>query len=136
MGFWIRVVACILDNIWLGVVGLVVMLVVTLFVPMDKESMKYLYTNGSINLILPLILVVSLWIKYASTPGKMVFKGKIVDAETLQPVSNGRLVLRYIGYFVSILTLFLGFFWIAWDKRKQGFHDKIAGTVVIIEKQH
>lgn len=135
MGFWIRFVAFILDNIWLGIVGLLVMLVVSLFVPMDKESIKYL-TSGSINLILPLILVIALWIRYASTPGKMVFKGKIVDAETLQPVSNGRLVLRYIGYFVSILTLFLGFFWIAWDKRKQGFHDKIAGTVVIIEKQH
>lgn len=136
MGFWMRVLASILDNIWLGIVVFVVMLVVMVFFPMDEESTQYLVTGGSVNIVLPLVLVLvlALWIRYASTPGKMAFKGKIVDAETFQPVSGGRLVLRYFGYFVSILPLGLGFLWIAWDQRKQGFHDKIAGTVVVIEK--
>jgi uncharacterized RDD family membrane protein YckC len=56
----------------------------------------------------------------------------IVDAETGGTVPMGRLVLRYLGYYVSIFTLCLGFLWIIFDKRKQGFHDKIAGTVVIM----
>lgn len=134
MGFWMRVLASILDNIWLSILIMILMLVVAMVFPMDSESMQYLITGGSINILLPLVLVIALWIKFASTPGKMAFKGKIVDAKTFEPVSNGRLILRYLGYFVSIFTLFLGFFWIGWDKQKQGFHDKIAGTVVIIEK--
>jgi len=41
------------------------------------------------------------------------------------------LLLRYLGYYLSMLPLFLGFIWVGIDRRKQGFHDKIAGTVVI-----
>ncbi|AUM14949.1 hypothetical protein Kalk_13385 [Ketobacter alkanivorans] len=134
MGFWMRVLASILDNIWLGVIIAIVMLVLTMVFPMDSESTEYFLTGGSVNVLLPLVLVIALWIRYASTPGKMAFKAKIVDADTFEPVSNGRLILRYFGYFVSILPLFLGFLWICWDERKQGFHDKIAGTVVVIEK--
>jgi len=40
---------------------------------------------------------------------------------------------RYFGYYVSGLILALGFIWIAFDKRKQGWHDKLAGTLVIRE---
>jgi uncharacterized RDD family membrane protein YckC len=42
-------------------------------------------------------------------------------------------VVRLACYFVSAAVLYLGFFWIAIDRRKQGWHDKIAGTVVIEE---
>ena len=45
--------------------------------------------------------------------------------------SKGRRVLRYIGDYIAMLPLFLGILWVAWDPRKQGWHDKIAGTVVI-----
>jgi uncharacterized RDD family membrane protein YckC len=40
-------------------------------------------------------------------------------------------VLRYAAYLASILPLMLGFLWVARDPRKQGFHDKIANTVVL-----
>ena len=40
--------------------------------------------------------------------------------------------LRYLGYVISAIPLFLGFIWIAFDKQKQGFHDKIAGTFVVV----
>jgi uncharacterized RDD family membrane protein YckC len=40
-------------------------------------------------------------------------------------------VLRYIGYFLSALPLYLGFLWALWDRRHQGFHDKLAGTTVV-----
>jgi len=41
------------------------------------------------------------------------------------------LFVRYIGYFVSVIPFGLGFIWIAFDSKKQGFHDKLAGTVVV-----
>jgi len=55
----------------------------------------------------------------------------IVDAKTLGKPSFGKLVLRYIGYYVSTIPLLLGLIWVGIDKRKQGWHDKIAGTLVL-----
>jgi uncharacterized RDD family membrane protein YckC len=40
-------------------------------------------------------------------------------------------LVRGLGAALSVVVLFLGFFWIAWDPDKQGWHDRIAGTVVI-----
>jgi uncharacterized RDD family membrane protein YckC len=42
-----------------------------------------------------------------------------------------RALLRYVGLIISIVVLLLGVIWIAFDSRKQGWHDKIAGTVVV-----
>ena len=58
---------------------------------------------------------------------------KIVDARTGGAPSTASLVKRYAGYLVSMLPFFLGFAWIAIDRRKQGWHDKIAGTVVVYD---
>jgi uncharacterized RDD family membrane protein YckC len=63
----------------------------------------------------------------------MAIGAKIIDAKTGKPPSTGSLVARYFGYIVSAMPLMLGFVWIAVDRRKQGFHDKIAGTVVVYD---
>ena len=60
----------------------------------------------------------------------------IVDARTGKAPSKGQLIGRYFAYYLSLLPLGLGFLWIAWDQRKQGWHDKIAGTVVIRPEGH
>jgi uncharacterized RDD family membrane protein YckC len=79
-----------------------------------------------------LMLAVLLFWRYkGATPGKMLMGLRIVDADTHGPVPFGRLVLRMLGYLLSALPLFLGFVWVAFDKRKQGFHDKIARTLVL-----
>jgi uncharacterized RDD family membrane protein YckC len=70
------------------------------------------------------------------TPGKMLFGLQVISTEGA-PISYGIAFLRAVGYLVSnLLFIFpLGFIWVAFDKRKQGWHDKIAGTVVIIREQ-
>ena len=60
---------------------------------------------------------------------------QIVDAKTHQKPGVMQSVVRYFAYIVSFMPLYLGFIWIYFDKRKQGFHDKIAGTVVIKVKR-
>ena len=72
------------------------------------------------------------WHKWSATPGKMLFRIKIVDAVTEAPISGAQIFLRLFGYFISTAPLLLGFFWIGIDKRRQGWHDKIARTVVIV----
>lgn len=68
------------------------------------------------------------------TPGKILLRLR-VEQETGEPMTFGLAFLRWVGYLVSKLALYLGFIWIAFDRRKQGWHDKIAGTVVVHGKK-
>src|SRR5687768_14403216 len=81
---------------------------------------------------LPLLYSLLFWKYRSATPGKMLMDMKIVDATTGGVPSVPRLLLRCIGYVVNVLILLTGFLWIAFDKRKQGLHDKLANTVVIM----
>jgi len=65
------------------------------------------------------------------TLGKMLVGIKVQKVDGT-PVLFGTALVRTLGYFVSFFFMtFLGFLWILWDKKKQGWHDKIAGTIVI-----
>jgi uncharacterized RDD family membrane protein YckC len=79
-------------------------------------------------------LVIGLWHYFSSTPGKMLLGMKIVDADSGLPPSMKQNIIRYAGYFVSTAVLCLGMFWVGFDKRKQGWHDKMANTVVVYKK--
>jgi RDD family protein len=59
---------------------------------------------------------------------------RIVDARTGANPTAAQHIIRYLGYFVSILPLFLGALWVAFDPRKQVWHAKLAGTVVVRPK--
>ncbi len=86
------------------------------------------------NYILPAFVTILLWKYFQATPGKMVFKATIVDKTTGGKPSLGQLIIRYLGYIVSMGPIGFGFIWIAFDKKKQGFHDKLANTVVVQPK--
>jgi uncharacterized RDD family membrane protein YckC len=84
--------------------------------------------------VAPAIITIFCWHRYGATPGKITFSAKIVDARSGGKPSLARLMVRYIAYLASALPFFLGFAWIAVDRRKQALHDKIAGTRVIYEE--
>ena len=83
--------------------------------------------------LLGALAVLAFWRLRGATPGKLAVGIRIVDASTGGPAPLGRLALRLLCYLVSALPLYLGFLWIAADRRKQGWHDKIAKTLVIQE---
>ena len=129
-GFWIRFLASLLDSVLLILV--LVPLLMIFYGPgvlLATESPGLAY--DVINYGLPIIAVIIFWQYRSATPGKIMMGIYIVDEKTLGHPPFGRLVLRYFGYYVSILPLLLGFIWVAFDKRKQGFHDKIARTLVV-----
>ena len=103
----------------------------------DLERLLSGRTAGVWDWILQLLVVVVgilFWRFRGATPGKMAISAKIVDPKSGGIPSTTRLIVRFLAYLVSFpLTLGLGFLWIAIDRRKQGFHDKIAGTVVIYD---
>lgn len=134
-GFWIRVGASLLDTLLLM---LILGPLLTLIYGMSywAGASEVMVVGGwelILGYVLPVVLVIGFWILKSATPGKMAVSLKIVDAKTGGKPSTGRFVLRYFGYILSSIPFMLGFLWVAFDKRKQGFHDKIAGTVVIRE---
>lgn len=64
------------------------------------------------------------------TPGKALFRLRVRDVEG-KPISAGRAFLRWVGYFLSTITLFAGFLVAIKDPNKQAWHDKLARTIVV-----
>jgi uncharacterized RDD family membrane protein YckC len=61
----------------------------------------------------------------------MMLSLQVVDADSGAPLTLAQGIGRYFAYFASTIPMGLGFLWVAFDKRKQGWHDKLAHTVVI-----
>lgn len=125
-GFWRRTGASLLDSIIFSV------LIGLLLGALQAGSWAWSVENVISNALIA-GLTMWLWIRFLGTPGKLLLDCQVVDADSYRPLRPRQAVLRYLAYIVSLLPLGLGFLWIAWDKRKQGFHDKIANTVVLYD---
>ena len=131
-GFWLRFLACWIDVFLLLII--ITPLLLWIYGTENYVSSPMLIHGPAdlfLNYILPLIVTLIFWHYRSATPGKMICRLIIVDAQTLQKPSTKQFVIRYFAYIISTLPLFLGYFWIAFDDRKQAWHDKIAKTVVI-----
>lgn len=127
-GFWRRLGASLIDSLTQFALVFVVLMVISLFLrntPAISTAMEVL-----INLSM-VVIVLFMWRRYGATPGKMVLDMKVVDATTGELPSLKQCVIRYLGYMLSALPLCLGFISVAWNPKKQSWHDRLAGTVVI-----
>lgn len=132
-GFWIRLGAMLID---LVVITIVLTVPLTLIYGEEYwvgvgDQFFHGFWDLMLSYILPFIATIWFWLRFFGTPGKMALRLKIVDANTGNKVSFGQAIGRYFGYFIAGIPLFLGYLWVGIDRRKQGFHDKLAGTVVI-----
>jgi uncharacterized RDD family membrane protein YckC/cytoskeletal protein CcmA (bactofilin family) len=108
-GFWIRMVALLVD--------LILVAIVFHFVPV--LFMVALATYAAV-----------LWKLRGATIGGIIFGIKIVRLDG-RPSDWVTMIVRALACFLSLVVVGLGFFWIAFDPEKQGWHDKIAGTVAV-----
>jgi uncharacterized RDD family membrane protein YckC len=130
-GFWQRALAFLVD--WLIVVVISMPIIVVAF-GANYFSLDPVRRAGDLVIALIVgIIIVGFWRYCGATPGKLAVGVKIVDASTGSTPSTGRLVIRLLCYLISAAPLYLGFLWAAIDRRKQAWHDKIAGTVVVNE---
>lgn len=131
VGFWLRVWAMLIDT-----VVLMLLIMPLMFAVFGRESMMVgVEITGLpyylLSYVLPAALVLGFWRYRQATPGKLVIGARIVDANSGAPPTLRQDVIRYLAYFLSTFFFCLGFLWIAFDARKQGWHDKLAGTVVV-----
>ena len=131
VGFWVRLLAFIVDNI-----VMLIIFVPVFYVMFGSEYFLDVNPNSHtlpefVSYLVFAIVVIWMWSKSGATPGKMLVGAEIVDVKTNGPASIRKLTSRYFSYIVAMLPLCLGFLWIAFDDKKQGLHDKISGTAVI-----
>ena len=136
-GFISRLIAFGIDIAIITIILLVmtwlVNAVLTLF-KLDQitgmETILKLAWSGVIALLFSASYFIFFWTLAGQTPGKTLMGLRIVTTDG-QSLSFGRSVRRFLGYIVSIFAMWIGFLWILLDNRRQGWHDKIAGTLVI-----
>lgn len=106
---------------------------------MDGFALAFLYsalramtdtsTASNLLLLVGVAYFVGFW-STGATPGQRILGLRVVTAAGTPP-SVGRSLVRYLAAILSALVIFLGLIWVAFDPKKQSWHDKIAGTFVV-----
>ena len=135
VGFWNRTAAALIDSALLVIVTLPIQQLLSGNELRSLTQSPFGFWDMMAGYVLPAFAILVFWKYRSATPGKMFMAAEIVDAVTGRKPNTRQLVLRYIGYYVSTIPLLLGLIWVGLDARKQGWHDKLAGTVVVRPKQ-
>lgn len=136
-GFWRRLLAFIIDSLLFFAITTPILYLIYghgylgWVVSNHDFFSSYGFFETLVNEIAYLLVVLFMWVNYGATPGKILMECRIVNARDFVPITHKQAVIRMVGYLVAALPIYLGFAWIAFDRRKQGLHDKLAGTVVI-----
>ncbi|WP_227496700.1 RDD family protein [Massilia litorea] len=133
-GFWQRAGAYFLDGLLIYLIIYPLLLMVYGMSYLEDPNAYWGPMQPLISYGVAPVLILLFWMHKSRTPGKMAIAATIVDARTGAKPSTKQFLLRYFGYLLSTLPLFLGFLWVVFDGRKQGWHDKLAGTVVVRRK--
>lgn len=130
-GFWIRFVASVFDNVFMLVVGaVVVFLAGILWGPRVETSAVLRASLIAFNLLFGALYYVLLHWIFGQTVGKMLLRLKVV-ALGGGPISLGTSVLRWVGYLLSLLPLLMGYVMAGIRSDKRALHDLVARTRVI-----
>ena len=124
-GFWIRVVAQLLDGVILWAVDYLIGLL-----GMVVEGGVGLAITRGFSFIVNVGYATYFVGGYGATPGKMAFGLKVIRANG-DKVSYGRAFGRFWAQMLSSLILCIGFIMVAFDKEKRGLHDRICDTRVV-----
>ena len=133
-GFWIRFAAYIIDGLILGLVGLVLGIAFGLGSALAEGSGVDPAAQSLVSLLNLAISVgyfAWFWTRSGSTPGMTLLGLQVVREADGATIGLGAALVRYVGIILSTIALFIGLIWVAFDSRKRGWHDMLAGTVVI-----
>jgi uncharacterized RDD family membrane protein YckC len=134
-GFWIRVLAYIIDAMILQFAS-TILAMVGVGVLIAAAGAGDTAIGAAVVLVYGLILPLN-WLYFAimessvwqGTLGKQALKLVVAD-ESGERIGFGRATGRYFAKILSLLIILVGFFMVGWTQRKQGLHDLIAGTLV------
>jgi uncharacterized RDD family membrane protein YckC len=146
-GFWIRLVARLIDGVVIGIptAVLVGVFIAASGIPLANtdtsnqgaQTAAAALFGGAFLLLYLIVLAVQIayWIYFwgssGATLGMRVLHLRVVDAVTGAPIGYGRATVRFLMSIVNSWACYIGWIWVAFDPRKQGWHDKVANSVVL-----
>jgi len=129
-GFWVRVLAKIVDGIILQVVGIPLRLLFQNLSSDPDMQLRMAFLGVGISFIINGAYVIFFLGKFGATPGKMALRLRVVLSSGAK-ISWGRACSRYFAELLSSLTLGIGYLIAAFDDQKRALHDHICDTRVI-----
>jgi uncharacterized RDD family membrane protein YckC len=146
-GFWVRLVARLIDSFIVGIplaviLGLILIVAGGLAASSSNNDQSTNNAAAGIASILfalfylvAIVVSIGYWVYFwgtsGSTFGMRMLKLQVVDANTGAPIGMGRALVRWLMTLVNSWACYLGWIWVAFDARKQGWHDKVANSVVL-----
>ena len=132
-GFWIRVVAWFIDAIAVGILtsALAPLAGVGPFIAAGPDQFAVNYGANAVGALVGVVYFVGFWSWKGQTIGMMPFRLWVVRTEDGGRLDIVQAFLRYVGLIISFAVLLLGVIWVAFDARKQGWHDKMANSLVV-----
>ena len=136
-GFWIRVLAYVIDSLVVSVVSCPLAFAVGLIgaaAGVDENSPEMIFGNMFVNVVT--LLAGWLYFGYLessswqATVGKRLLSLRVTDSDGHR-LSFGRATGRYFGKIISGMICAIGFIMVAFTEKKQGLHDLLANTLVL-----
>jgi uncharacterized RDD family membrane protein YckC len=118
-GFWRRFAAAFLDGIIVGLIDIILRAVLKspgAVVGLAIQIVYFTVLEGG---------------SRGQTLGKQALGIRVIDTQTGGPIGYGRGFVRWIARILSAIVIFLGYFWMLWDKERQCWHDKLASDFVV-----
>ena len=131
-----RLAALLIDAILVAAVvasALLAWMTITGAAPETHTHAVQRATAGGILVALVLKVALDAWLQ--GTPGLRLLDCRLVDARNGREIGLGRSLLRMAGLVLAILPGMLGLLWMFWNKRRQGWHDLLAGSLVVREDE-
>jgi len=146
-GFWRRVLASIIDGLIVGAVQAVIQFIlmgVGVIATSDLQAgpgtaeyrhyMAVIWILGAVMFVAQILyFAIMESSSKQATLGKMVLGIVVTDIDGKR-VSFGRAIGRNLGKIISIIILLIGYFMIAFTKKKQGLHDIMANCLVVVKR--
>jgi uncharacterized RDD family membrane protein YckC len=146
-GFWVRVLARVIDSFIIGIPLTIILFVLlaiggglaatTSNADANAQNAAAGVFSGLFILFYLIAIVASIayWVYFWGTTGQTfgmkMLKLQVVDANTGAPIGIGRALVRWLMTIVNSWACYIGWIWVAFDARKQGWHDKVANSVVL-----
>jgi uncharacterized RDD family membrane protein YckC len=129
-GFWIRFVAYLIDELVIWLILAAGYFLLGQGRPVSEWDDPSTTIFGLIVLAAFLLYLPLFWGTRGQTPGMMPFGLQIRRTDGSR-IGLARAFLRLLGFIIAAIPFYLGLIWAGFDSRKQGWHDKIADTVVV-----
>lgn len=108
--------------------------VAMLAILIEAQVIQFWLLNALVQVALMGVLIVGAQTTLGTTPGKWLMGLRVVRFPSLEKPERWRFLVRYLAYIPAATCLMVGILWVSFNKQRRGWHDYLAGTVVLNDR--